>query len=141
MPTTVTMLSLIRGSAEQLLPQELHDFVAKIVANPDDMAIPLVVADWLKEQDEPELEYAFRWMAKHKSHPVRNEPNNKFNWYIQQFIADKTPQELPWYMYNEMTADEVGVWSRRELKTYLAAVAWLAVELDELKKHLQVEGM
>ncbi len=141
MPTTVTMLSLIRDSAEQLLPQELHDFVAKIVANPDDMAIPLVVADWLKEQDEPELEYAFRWMAKHNKKPLSTNYNDQSEFFFECFDGVYDQFFLPSYI-SPLSAG----WLRRinntiYFATYLAAVAWLAVELDELKKHLQVEGM
>lgn len=65
MPVTVKLIDLVklRGS-QSMWPERLRGLVEKLEEKPSDLTHWLVIADWFKEEDEPELEDALRWLAR-----------------------------------------------------------------------------
>ena len=64
MPVTVKLLDLVAlPDSRPLWPAEFHALIAKLEDNPEERAQWGVIADWLDENDEPELAAAFRWLS------------------------------------------------------------------------------
>lgn len=68
----VKLLELVRvPGTRQLWPADFESFITKIESAPDDKLHWGVCADWLDEQDEPELADGFRWVSKRPSVEVK----------------------------------------------------------------------
>lgn len=72
MGVEVKLLELVRvPGTRQLWPADFESFITKIEFTPDDKLHWGVCADWLGEQDEPELADGFRWVSKRPSVEVK----------------------------------------------------------------------
>lgn len=71
-----------------LLPKEFVAFTEKFHTHPDERTGWLVLADWLAECDETDMEAACRWMAKHPE--VKLEYGN----YSGKYYWDGLPTAL-----------------------------------------------
>jgi len=64
MPVTVRLLDLVAlPGSQHLWPAEFVALMAKLEEDPRERAQWLVIADWLKENEELELESICRWIA------------------------------------------------------------------------------
>jgi uncharacterized protein (TIGR02996 family) len=65
MPVTVSLESLVTTpNTLSLWPEKFRGLMAKLEENPDEPTAWLVLADWLQEHDEKEMESTCRWIAK-----------------------------------------------------------------------------
>lgn len=72
MGVEVKLLELVRvPGTRKLWPSDFESFIAKIEFAPADKLHWGVCADWLDEQDEPELADGFRWVSKRPSVEVK----------------------------------------------------------------------
>jgi uncharacterized protein (TIGR02996 family) len=59
-----------------------RDFLAAIEADPNDPEPKLAMADWLEENDQPDLAYCYRWCAKHGRHPQCRQDEVLWYWIV-----------------------------------------------------------
>jgi uncharacterized protein (TIGR02996 family) len=95
MSVSISLLQLISTPGTQALwPERFRGLMAKLEENPDEIAQWKVIADWLQENDEPELEDAIRWFVRHEE--VEADRDNYGSWYFdrvpdQVMAGDKPP--------------------------------------------------
>lgn len=117
---TVSLFELVRlEGTRPLWPRDFDGRVAFIEDNPGERTAWGVVADWLDENDEPQLAAAFRWVMNHPEVTVRRKAGGIW-------VFDGLPHALYPY-YSDLFAD-VG--------TLAGAAACLAVALERARKDL-----
>lgn len=81
MGVTVSLAELVRvPGTRRLWPQEFEGLIAKLETNPDEKTQWGVVADWLRENGEPGLADAFRWIASRADIYIRLGAYQKGRW-------------------------------------------------------------
>jgi uncharacterized protein (TIGR02996 family) len=74
-------------------------FIKDILARPADPAVKLIFADWLDENGQPDLGYAYRWMARRGFRPgdrVRPLVRKPWAWWHPRSLELEDPAERPY---------------------------------------------
>lgn len=107
--------------AERLLPEEFRALAAACEADPAERTPFGVVADWLRENDEPDFARAWDWLAARPGVVVSNRPHYEDvpNWRIEGIPSPLAAVEVEnsWVSH-----------------TLAAAVAVLSEQLAELRR-------
>jgi uncharacterized protein (TIGR02996 family) len=98
MPVTVSLKDLVavRGT-RPLWPDQFEGLVATLEENPAELTQWLIVADWCKDNDEPELEAGFRFVGKRPSVAVERARTSKSGaaWWLANLPAALNAQYPP----------------------------------------------
>lgn len=113
-------------------------FLADIEANPRDPAPKLAFADWLRDQGQTQLAYAYEWAARRGRHPACADLTRGWFWErirkgANQNIVHRPPL-IPWMIFDSLPKPH------QYRKTMKEAFGALAVALFKVRYAASWDG-
>lgn len=132
----ISILDALDKELDALLPADFHALANACEADPADSAPKLVLADWLAEQGEGELEFGLRWLAARHLSPYRHMAQygdrkswGFARWYDDGHVSSKLPKEFRYLLGD----------SAYEANSLIGSIARFAKKLIAYKAEKQAE--
>lgn len=112
-----------------MTPEE--QFIAAIIASPDDHTPKLMFADWLDEDGQDKLAAAYRWCGEKRKHPTFYPIYNEWSWFNKSRNPLDSPAMLPGFLFDRIAKhNKTGHYYELNSPTFNAAIQAIADHLE-----------